>query len=115
MQFSQHSTESAAKLYGFERRPASRPQAGFASRTMSVRDREDDLTPQVRHPLPAILAHALDWLNNGLDEPVQLASLAAAAGVRPRTLEVHFRTYLGTTPLGWVRQRRLTRARQQLL
>jgi transcriptional regulator GlxA family with amidase domain len=82
---------------------------------MSVRDREDDLTPQVRHPLPASLAHALDWLNNGLDEPVQLASLAAAAGVRPRTLEVHFRTYLGTTPLGWVRQRRLTRARQQLL
>jgi transcriptional regulator GlxA family with amidase domain len=30
-------------------------------------------------------------------------------------LEAHFRAYLGTTPLGWVRRRRLARARQQLL
>jgi AraC-like DNA-binding protein len=82
---------------------------------MSVWDRGDDLMPQARHALPASLAHALDWLNNRLDQSIQLETLAAAAGVRPRTLEAHFRVYLGTTPLGWVRQTRLTRARQQLL
>src|SRR6185437_10192194 len=37
------------------------------------------------------------------------------AGVRPRTLEAHFKRHLGTTPLGWVRRTRLARARQQLL
>jgi AraC-like DNA-binding protein len=82
---------------------------------MDARDRRDDLMPRVRHALPASLAHALEWLNSRLDEPVQLETLAAVADVRPRTLEAHFRTYLGTTPLGWVRRTRLARARQQLL
>jgi AraC-like DNA-binding protein len=67
------------------------------------------------HALPASLVRALGWLEGRLDEPIELAPLAAAAGVRPRTLEAHFKLYLGTTPLGWVRQTRLARARQQLL
>src|SRR5690348_9263259 len=65
--------------------------------------------------LPASLAQALDWLDGRLDEPVQLEALASIAGVRPRTLEAHFKQHLGTTPLGWVRRTRLARARQQLL
>ncbi len=73
------------------------------------------LASEARHPLPASLVHALRYLSDRLDEPVKLDALAAAAGVRPRTLEAHFRAYLGTTPLGWVRRRRLARARQQLL
>ena len=75
----------------------------------------DDATLHVRHALPASVAHSLRWLNERLDESIQLEVLAAVAGVRPRTLEAHFKTYLGTTPLGWVRQMRLARARQQLL
>lgn len=82
---------------------------------MDARDEEDDPRREVRHAIPASLAHALDWLSNRLDEPIQLETLAAAANVRPRTLEAHFRLYLGTTPLGWVRRTRLARARQQLL
>jgi transcriptional regulator GlxA family with amidase domain len=35
--------------------------------------------------------------------------------VRPRTLETHFKMFLGTTPLGWVRRMRLARARQEML
>jgi AraC-like DNA-binding protein len=66
-------------------------------------------------PLPASLAHALRWLERRLDGPIQLEALATVAGVRPRTLEAHFKDYLGTTPLGWVRRMRLVRARQQLL
>lgn len=72
----------------------------------------DDLAP---HALPASLTRALGWLNGRLDEPTQLKTLAAVAGVRPRTLELHFKLYLGTTPLGWVRRTRLARTRQQLL
>jgi AraC-like DNA-binding protein len=65
--------------------------------------------------LPASLARALEWLRAHLDGPVDLDILAAVAGVRPRTLEAHFRQFLGTTPLGWVRSARLARARQELL
>jgi AraC-like DNA-binding protein len=46
---------------------------------------------------------------------VQLETLAAIAGLRPRTLEAQFKRHLGTTPLGWARRLRLARARQQLL
>ena len=47
--------------------------------------------------------------------PVRLQALARVAGVPPRTLETHFKRFLGTTPLGWVRQARLTHARRALL
>jgi len=65
--------------------------------------------------LPGDLVRALAWLRQRLDEPVQLGVLAQVAGVKPRTLETHFKTFLGTTPLGWVRQMRLEKARQMLL
>jgi AraC-like DNA-binding protein len=65
--------------------------------------------------LPGDLVRALGWLRQRLDEPVHLDVLAQVAGVRPRTLETHFRTFLGTTPLGWVRKMRLHNARRSLL
>lgn len=65
--------------------------------------------------LPADLVRALGWLRSHLSEPVQLDLLAQAAGVRPRTLEAHFKMFLGTTPLGWVRRMRLARARQEFI
>ncbi len=68
-----------------------------------------------RGTLPESLVRALRWLDARPDEPVALETLAAIAGVRPRTLEAHFKRHLGTTPLGWVRRMRLARARQQLL
>jgi AraC-like DNA-binding protein len=70
---------------------------------------------EVGMALPASVARALEWLRAHLDGPVDLDILAAVAGVRPRTLEAHFRQFLGTTPLGWVRSARLARARQDLL
>jgi AraC-like DNA-binding protein len=65
--------------------------------------------------LPADLVRALGWLRGHLSEPIQLELLAQISGVRPRTLETHFKMFLGTTPLGWVRRMRLARARQELL
>jgi transcriptional regulator GlxA family with amidase domain len=67
--------------------------------------RSADRFPSVRDALPVSLAQALDWLDARPDEPVKLDALAAVAGVRPRTLQAHFRLYLGTTPLSWVRHR----------
>jgi AraC-like DNA-binding protein len=64
--------------------------------------------------LPASLVHALDWLRGHLSEPVNLELLASVAGVRPRTLESHFKTFLGTTPLGWLRRTRFANARREL-
>jgi AraC-like DNA-binding protein/Tfp pilus assembly protein PilF len=65
--------------------------------------------------LPADLVRALGWLRGHLSEPIQLDLLAQVSGVRPRTLETHFKLFLGTTPLGWVRRMRLAHARQELL
>lgn len=71
--------------------------------------------PAGHAPLPRDLVRALEWLKTHFAEPFRLDELATQAGVSPRTLEAHFRTYLGTTPLGWARQMRLSRARQQLV
>ncbi len=65
--------------------------------------------------LPASLARSLEWLRAHLNDAVDLDTLAAVADVRPRTLEAHFKQFLGTTPLGWVRSARLARARQELI
>ena len=65
--------------------------------------------------LPSDLVRALKWLRGHLSEPIQLEQLAQIASTRPRTLETHFKTFLGTTPLGWVRRMRLARARHELL
>jgi AraC-like DNA-binding protein len=71
--------------------------------------------PDCSSALPADLVRALGWLRGHLSEPIQLDLLAQISGVRPRTLETHFKMFLGTTPLGWVRRMRLARARQELL
>lgn len=65
-------------------------------------------------PLPSDLVRALDWLRAHVREPVDLVRLATAAGVSPRTLEAHFRTYLRTTPLAWARRMRLANVRREL-
>jgi AraC-like DNA-binding protein len=65
--------------------------------------------------LPADLVRALEWLRAHASEPVQLDTLATVSGAPPRTLERHFRTFLGTTPLGWTRRMRLARVRHALL
>lgn len=65
--------------------------------------------------LPRDVARAIEWARAHLDAPIRLAALARIGGVPPRTLETHFLRFLGLTPLGWVRQERLTRARHALI
>ena len=78
-------------------------------------DRGSSGAPEISGALPADLARAVAWLRGHLAEPVDLPSLAAIAGVHVRTLETHFRIFLRSTPLGFVRRLRLAQARQELL
>src|SRR5450759_1356126 len=82
---------------------------------ISEASRDPTGAPDSSSALPADLVRALGWLRGHLSEPIQLELLAQISGVRPRTLETHFKMFLGTTPLGWVRRMRLARARQEML
>ena len=57
---------------------------------------------------------AKDFIETNLSEPITLADLATAAGVSERTLQAAFRLELGTTPMSYLRDRRLERARADL-
>src|SRR5262249_53234616 len=66
-------------------------------------------------PLPRDVNRALDRLKAEPERPWSLTSLAAACDVAPRTLQKHFRRFLGCTPREFIRELRLDRARQLLL
>jgi AraC-like DNA-binding protein len=71
--------------------------------------------PERRAALPRDVVQVLAWSRAHAREPVRLAALARIAGVPSRTLEAHFRRFLGTTPMAWVREERLANARRALL
>lgn len=60
------------------------------------------------------LAATLDWATARLHEPLDVACLAAHAGVSPRQLTRRFLSEVGTTPLRWVTDQRV-RLAQELL
>jgi AraC-like DNA-binding protein len=82
---------------------------------MTDRPARDATSPEAAAVLPRDVVRVLDWSRGHLQEPIRLSTLARIAGVPPRTLETHFMRFLGTTPMGWVRQARLTHARRTLL
>jgi AraC-like DNA-binding protein len=75
----------------------------------------DATSAQGAGALPRDVVRVLAWARGHLQEPVGLGALAQIAGVPPRTLETHFRRFLGTSPMEWVRQARLSHARRALL
>jgi AraC-like DNA-binding protein len=82
---------------------------------MADRPALDATSPEAAAVLPRDVVRVLDWSRCHLHEPIKLDALARIAGVAPRTLETHFMRFIGTTPLGWVRQARLAHARRALL
>nr|WP_308251184.1 helix-turn-helix domain-containing protein [Streptomonospora nanhaiensis] len=62
----------------------------------------------------ADLGATLRWMEDHLDEPLTVADIAAHAAVSPRHLSRRFRAQTGTTPLRWLLDRRLQRARELL-
>jgi transcriptional regulator GlxA family with amidase domain len=66
--------------------------------------------PRQRH-----LRLAEAFVDARLDQPLTIEEIAQAAGVSPRALQLAFREHRGTTPLAFWRDRRLTRAHEDLL
>ncbi|WP_236243280.1 GlxA family transcriptional regulator [Streptomyces sp. CC228A] len=78
-------------------------QAQFIERPTPRADRDADA-------LAAVRAHALAHL----DAPHTVASLAALAGMSPRSFARHFRATTGTTPLRWLTAQRVAAAQKLL-
>ncbi|QLE75442.1 helix-turn-helix domain-containing protein [Streptomyces rectiverticillatus] len=60
------------------------------------------------------LGPTMQWMQDNLDRPLTVADIAAQAVMSPRTLARRFRAHTGTTPLQWLLNRRLQRARELL-
>jgi AraC-like DNA-binding protein/tetratricopeptide (TPR) repeat protein len=69
----------------------------------------------VRPPLPRSLKKAIERLEGEPARAWRLEDLAIAACVAPRTLQKHFRRYVGRAPLAFLRELRFDRARHGLL
>jgi transcriptional regulator GlxA family with amidase domain len=63
---------------------------------------------------PGGLATTLQWALEHLDEPLDAATLAAHAGLSPRTLARRFTEELGQPPGRWLTGQRIARARELL-
>ena len=62
----------------------------------------------------ADIAHTLDWALERLDEPLEVADLAAHAAMSPRTFARRFAADTGTTPHRWLTQQRVIAAQSLL-
>jgi AraC family transcriptional activator FtrA len=68
----------------------------------------------VERPMPTVpdtsLAPVLEWARARLDQPLTVPDLAARAATSSATLHRRFRAELGTTPLTWLTNERVTLA-----
>ncbi|WP_328329837.1 helix-turn-helix domain-containing protein [Kribbella sp. NBC_00382] len=60
------------------------------------------------------LEPVMRWMQEHLDEPLSLASIAAQAAMSTRTLSRQFRAQTGSTPLQWLIRLRINRAQELL-
>jgi len=61
------------------------------------------------------LQRAIEFINTHARDDISVADIAAAACVTTRAVQLAFRRYLDTTPLGYLRQVRLEQAHRELL
>ena len=65
-------------------------------------------------PVDTSTAATREWALAHLDRPLTLAELAATAGMSVRTFSRRFRAEVGLTPVQWLVQQRVDRARRML-
>ncbi|MDA8068792.1 MAG: AraC family transcriptional regulator [Actinomycetota bacterium] len=74
---------------------------------------------QLREPHPhrerTVVHRSIDYIERHLAEPITLADLAGHAGTSVRSIQLGFREDLDTTPVTYIRNRRLDKARGVLL
>ena len=78
-------------------------------------DYRDRLGRMRAAPRPRHLRLAEAFVEAHLDQPITVEDIAAAAGISARGLQLAFRQYRGTTPLGFWRDARLARAHADLV
>jgi AraC-like DNA-binding protein len=61
-----------------------------------------------------VIRRAMAYVEENAEQAVTVAQMAAAAGVRPRALQLAFRRQRGTTPMQYARRVRLERAHREL-
>jgi AraC family transcriptional regulator, transcriptional activator FtrA len=93
--------------------------AADLSRRMIIAPHREGGQAQYIPPLPAKtrtdgLAPVLEWALRHLDRPLTIAQLADRAGMSVRTFGRQFARQIGNTPLKWLNQQRLARARELL-
>ena len=93
--------------------------ADTARRVVMPPQRDGGQAQFIVHADPADQRHAplqdtLAWLEANLHRPLTLAGIAAHAGTSVRSLNRHFRSQVGTTPLQWLLKLRVNRAQHLL-
>src|SRR4051794_32496910 len=88
---------------------------GEGSVVMDLIERLRDVGPPRQRPLPQHVKHALAHMRGHLDEKLTLSGLASACSVPKRTLLRQFETFIGLSPLAYLRRLRLNAARDELL
>jgi AraC-like DNA-binding protein len=66
-------------------------------------------------PAPRVVRRVLELIDSTPQKAFTVADLAVHAGVSERSLHAAFRRQLGTSPMSYVRRRRLEQARDELL
>jgi AraC-like DNA-binding protein len=66
-------------------------------------------------PAPRVVRRVVDLIESAPDTAFTVADLAECAGVSERSLHAAFRRQLGTSPMAYVRRRRLEQAHDELL
>lgn len=109
------------------RRPASADRLGglaqaargYASVLRQREDRDTGPAAPARTRLPyaasGTVGRAVAFVEERARDDIGVADIAAAAFVTVRAVQLAFRRYLDTTPLGYLRQVRLERAHQELM
>jgi AraC-like DNA-binding protein len=64
--------------------------------------------------VPCGVKKAMTFIETNLGGPIRIADLCAAANLSPRTLFKQFSDFVGMSPMGWLRRRRLQRIRAEL-
>jgi transcriptional regulator GlxA family with amidase domain len=64
--------------------------------------------------VPGGVKRAIDFMHANLGREVTIADLVTVANVASRTLFKHFKDFTGVSPMRYLRERRLDRAREEL-
>jgi AraC-like DNA-binding protein len=62
-----------------------------------------------------VIRASLDYIEHHLSEPITMKDIAHNVAMSVRAIQKGFREELGTTPMGYLRDRRLERAREELI